>query len=76
LTKKQKPKYERLVINSLDEIPEFADEDEDREYWWTHEFSDELWDSLPVASDELDEILPLPDGKRSRRKPVIQPSKP
>jgi hypothetical protein len=68
-------KYERIVINWLDEIPEFANEDEEREFWWTHEFSDELWDSLPDASEELDEIAPLPTGPR-RRKPVIQPSKP
>ena len=73
---KKKIKYELTVINSLDEIPQFENEDEERAWWATHEFSDELWDSLPDASDELDEILPLPDGQKSRRKPVIQPAKP
>ena len=39
-----------IVINSLDEIPTFASEDEERAWWDTHEFSDELWDSLSRVS--------------------------
>jgi hypothetical protein len=35
------------TIESLDEIPQFGSEAEEAEYWDTHEFSDELWDSLP-----------------------------
>jgi hypothetical protein len=42
------PKYELLVISSLDEIPaRFVSEDEEREFWATHEFSKALLDSLP-----------------------------
>jgi hypothetical protein len=42
------------VIHSLDDIPVFADEDEEAAFWCTHEFSDELWESLPhVPDDEL-----------------------
>jgi hypothetical protein len=51
------------VIHSLDEIPAFASEAEEADFWDTHEFSDELWDSLPSAEDEL----PPP---RPRTKPV------
>ena len=69
MTETWRAKYELTVINSLDEIPHFKNEDEERDWWATHEFSDELWDSLPDASEELDEILPLPDGKCSRKSP-------
>ena len=43
-----------LVIHSLDEIPDFANEKEEVAFWDTHELSDELWDELPpVPEDEL-----------------------
>ena len=43
-----------IVIHSLDEIPDFASEKEEAEFWDTHELSDELWDQLPrVPEDEL-----------------------
>jgi hypothetical protein len=61
------PKYERTPIYSLDEIPDFADEDEERDWWAEHEFSDELWDSLPDATEELDRIAPLADSPERRR---------
>jgi hypothetical protein len=44
------------VIHSLDEIPDFESEDEEREWWWEHELSDELWDSLPKTTPKLDEM--------------------
>jgi hypothetical protein len=51
------------VICSLDEIPACASEADEAAFWDTHEMSDELWDSLPSAEDEL----PPP---RPRTKPV------
>ena len=42
----------RTVINSLKEIPAFANECEEVEFWDTHEMSDELWDSLPPIPDD------------------------
>ena len=61
MTRKQKlPDYELIVVNSLAEIPIFASEDDEREWWAVHEFSDKLWDSLPHDTTELDELLPLP----------------
>src|SRR5687768_7691731 len=55
------PEYELTVIRSLDEIPAtFLSEDDERDYWATHEFSDELWDSLPHDTTEFDRLVPLP----------------
>lgn len=59
------PNHPRAVIHSLDEIPAFADECEEVEFWDTHEMSDELWDSLPAIPD--DELARL-DGIRARRR--------
>ena len=61
-------KYDLKVIHSLDEIPNFESEDEEREWWAEHEMSDELWDSLPDLTWELDEIAPLPDSPEKRRR--------
>ena len=66
---KKKPKYERTVIHSEDEIPgQFESEDAEREWWATHELSDKLWDTHEDTSGELavelDEIIPLPEGPR------------
>ena len=55
---------EMHIIHSLDEIPTFVSEREEAEYWDTHEFSDELWDSLPEP--EADWLPPV----RPRSKPV------
>jgi hypothetical protein len=41
------------IIHSLDEIPQFASEDEEADYWETHELSVEVWRSLPRVPDEL-----------------------
>jgi hypothetical protein len=60
-------KYERIPIFSLDEIPDFATEDEERDWWAEHEFSEELLESLPDLTHELDEIAPLPESPKRRR---------
>jgi hypothetical protein len=42
-----------IMIHSLDEIPDsFASEDEEREWWATHEFSDEMYERLPDYTQE------------------------
>ena len=61
-------KYELKVIHTLDEIPDFESEDEEREWWAEHEMSDELWNSLPDMTAELDEIAPLPDSAQRKRR--------
>jgi hypothetical protein len=51
-------------IQSLDEIPSFASEEEEAEFWATHSLGEEL----------LDQMEPIPDGvlppPRSRTKPI------
>ncbi len=66
---KKKIHYELKVVRSLGEIPDFSTEDEERDWWAEHELSEELWNSLPDATAELDEIAPLPDeASRSKAK--------
>lgn len=44
----------RTIIHSSDDIPTFADEDEERAFWATHEVSDELAEAAePIPDDEL-----------------------
>jgi len=67
--KRKQPQRAFKIIHSLDEIPtHFASEDDERDFWAEHELSDELWDSLPDANEELDRIAPLPDGARRRKR--------
>jgi hypothetical protein len=64
----KKTKYERIIIHSLDEIPQhFDSEDAERDWWAEHDLSLELWDSLEDTTAELDEIMPLPEGPRRAR---------
>lgn len=35
-----------IKMNSLNEVPRFKTEDEEREFWNTHGLSDKLWDKL------------------------------
>ena len=66
MTKKH-PRKTFKIIYSVDEIPShFDSEDEERDFWAEHELSDELWDSLPDATRELDRIAALPDATSSK----------
>jgi hypothetical protein len=59
------------IIRSLDEIPErFESEDAEREWWATHDLSEELYNSLEDITHELDEIAPIPEAEsiKKRRK--------
>jgi hypothetical protein len=47
------------IVRSLDEIPEFSTEDEEREWWAVHDLSEQLYDQLEDSREELEEILPL-----------------
>ena len=47
-----------ITIHSLDEIPRFANEDEEHAFWATHEFSEALWDAAPPPEQGE---LPEPD---------------
>ncbi len=51
----------RIEVDGPEEIPEFASEDEEAEFWRTHTFSEAFWDQMPPVPDEL-----LPPIDRSR----------
>lgn len=55
---------ELTEIRSEDDIPEFASEEEEREFWDTHSFSEELLERLQVPAPDW---LPPP---RPRTKPI------
>lgn len=64
--KKATPKL--TTIYSLDEMPsQFDSEDDEREWWATHELSDELWESLEDVTGELDEMMARNAAKRATR---------
>jgi hypothetical protein len=56
---------EQNVLHSLDEIPEFATEDEEDEFWATHSLGPELLDQMGPPPPGL---LP-PPRPRSTAKP-------
>jgi len=48
MTTRKTDELGRTLIDSLDEIPRhFDSEDDEREYWSTHSYSDQLLNSLP-----------------------------
>jgi hypothetical protein len=55
-----------LSVTSLGEIPAFASEDEEREWWAAHQMSEELYAQLQDVSAQLDKILP-PVPRKARR---------
>ena len=56
------------IIHSLDEIPEFASDEEEARFWDTHEMSSALWHSLPPIPD--DELPPIRQDTQPSRKRV------
>jgi len=48
---------ERQIIHSLDEIPEFASEDEEREWWRTHDIAEELGEDVTEEQHALIQAL-------------------
>lgn len=49
---RQAKRPKTTTVRSMDEIPAFASEDAEREWWATHDLSEELYDKLKDASDE------------------------
>ena len=52
-----------IIIHNLDDLPAFAGEAEEHEFWGTHSIADELWDQLPAVPD--DELPPPRPRRRS-----------
>jgi hypothetical protein len=57
----------RKIINSISEIPRFKSEDEERAWWADHDFSEQFYKELDDTTTQLDEILPLPKRRVSRK---------
>jgi hypothetical protein len=47
----------RELVHSLEEIPMFASEDEERDWWAAHELSEELLWSMEDTSERLRRLL-------------------
>jgi hypothetical protein len=57
-------KQERTVVRSLEEIPRFISEDEERDWWATHDLADELWE--PATTEDLALLDQLQTSRRLR----------
>ena len=46
-----------MMVNSVDEIPNFASEEDEVAFWDTHMLSDRLWAELqPIPDDHLPSV--------------------
>jgi hypothetical protein len=61
-------KQERILVESLGDIPRFASEDEEREWWATHDLADELWE--PPTAEDLALVDELRHPPRMRARPM------
>ena len=57
-----------IIIHSLDEVPAFGSEDEEREWWSTHELSEDMYASLLDRTSELDRVAPVPSVENKPKK--------
>ena len=48
-----------IIVHSLKEVPEFTTEDEEREWWTSHELSERFYERLEDVTDELDRQFPI-----------------
>ena len=42
---------ERIIVHSWDDVPTFADECEEHEFWSTHEMGDEFFENVAPDAD-------------------------
>lgn len=62
---------EREIVRSLEEIPEFTSEDEERDWWATHDLAEEL--GLDVTAEHHALIQRLKVKYRYLPWPVLEP---
>ncbi len=56
---------ELIEVHSPEEIPEFASEKEEAEFWSTHSLGDEFWEKAePRQGEQKDELLLPPSMSR------------
>jgi hypothetical protein len=41
-----------ITVHGRDDVPQFANEDEEWEFWRTHELGDDVWDQAESLSNE------------------------
>lgn len=51
MSRREKNNAGLIEVRSLDQIPDFANEDDEAQFWGTHELSDELLAALPPTSN-------------------------
>src|SRR5436309_2309652 len=56
MTRNRRRKME--FIHSVDEIPEFASDEEEANYWDTHELAEDFVEGPPIPEEELPEVRP------------------
>lgn len=61
----QKPS-ERTIVRGTDEVPTFATEREERDYWATHELAASLFERCPPDPEEA-ELLERARRRRAER---------
>jgi hypothetical protein len=58
----------RQTVHSLDEVPKsFSSENEEREWWATHDLSEELYDKLQAPARDLKRFL----GRKFKKKRAV-----
>lgn len=57
----------RKIVNSVSEVPKFVSEDEERAWWADHDFSEKFYKELKDTTKQLDELLPLPRRRASKK---------
>jgi hypothetical protein len=64
-------KQERVLVRSLREIPRFASEDEERQWWATHDLADELWQ--PATTEDVAILDELRGAQQAHIHPQAEP---
>ena len=62
----QQPSRELIIIESENDIPSFASEREEADYWQTHSFSEAMLDTFEPRPDWFDKIKRTPKASRVR----------
>jgi hypothetical protein len=59
---------DRIIVHNMDEVPEFADECEEVEYWDTHEPAAELFQRAPLDPDEEAALARIRERRTAARR--------
>jgi len=59
---------ERTIVHSMEEVPLFATEDEERQWWATHDLAPELWEDVTEEQGVLLDRLAAETGAQEARR--------